>query len=446
MRRIGVIGTGYVGLVLGAGLAESGNRVICGDIDHRKIEMLKAGRIPIYEPGLDGLVERNAKAGRLSFTTDIAGLVRASEVIFIAVGTPPNEDGSADLEHVLECAKQIARYMDGYRLVVVKSTVPVGTCDKVREVLRQGTNHPFDVASNPEFLKEGDAVADMMRPDRIVVGTDSERARAILSEIYAPFVRTDNPIIFMSVRSSELTKYAANAMLATRISFMNEIAKLCDALGADIEEVRKGIGSDPRIGRKFLFAGVGFGGSCFPKDLKALIATGRECGVELRVLQAVAAVNEEQKRLLVRRVVEKFGEDLRGRRFAVWGLAFKPNTDDMREAPSITIVRGLCDRGAFVVAYDPVALERAREVFAGLEGLELVSDAYEAVKGADALLLVTEWGEFRQPDVERLASLMRGRFILDGRNILPEKALRAAGFEVIGIGRKALEPGRQGTS
>lgn len=446
MRRIGVIGTGYVGLVLGAGLAESGNRVICGDIDHRKIEMLKAGRIPIYEPGLDGLVERNAKAGRLSFTTDIAGLVRASEVIFIAVGTPPNEDGSADLEHVLECAKQIARYMDGYRLVVVKSTVPVGTCDKVREVLRQGTHHPFDVASNPEFLKEGDAVADMMRPDRIVVGTDSERARAILSEIYAPFVRTDNPIIFMSVRSSELTKYAANAMLATRISFMNEIARLCDVLGADIEEVRKGIGSDPRIGRKFLFAGVGFGGSCFPKDLKALIATGRECGVELRVLQAVAAVNEEQKRLLVRRVVEKFGEDLRGRRFAVWGLAFKPNTDDMREAPSITIVRGLCDRGAFVVAYDPVALERAREVFAGLEGLELVSDAYEAVKGADALLLVTEWGEFRQPDVERLASLMRGRFILDGRNILPEKALRAAGFEVIGIGRKALEPGRQGTS
>ncbi len=435
MRRVGVIGTGYVGLVLGAGLAESGHRVVCGDVDERKIAALQGGRIPIYEPGLEDLVTRNARAGRLLFTLDIPDLIRASEVLFIAVGTPPNEDGSADLDHVLDCARQIARHMDGYRLVVVKSTVPVGTCARVAEVLRAGTPHRFDVASNPEFLKEGDAVADMMRPDRIVIGTDSERARAILAEIYAPFVRTDNPILFMSVRSSEMTKYAANAMLATRISFMNEIARLCDAMGADVDEVRRGIGSDPRIGRKFLFPGVGYGGSCFPKDVKALVATGRAHGVEMRILRAVEAVNEDQKRLLLDRVVERMGPDLTGRRIAVWGLAFKPNTDDMREAPSIVVVRGLCERGAEVAAYDPVALERAREVFRGLAGLTLVEDAYEAARDADALLLVTEWGEFRQPDVERLAARMRGRLVLDGRNVLPAGALRAAGFTVIGVGR-----------
>lgn len=435
MRKVGVVGTGYVGLVLGAGLAESGHRVICGDVDERKIAALQDGRIPIYEPGLEDLVTRNARAGRLMFTLDIPDLVRRSEVLFIAVGTPPNEDGSADLDHVLDCARQIARHMDGYRLVVVKSTVPVGTCARVAEVLRAGTPHPFDVASNPEFLKEGDAVADMMRPDRIVIGADSERARAILAEIYAPFVRTDNPILFMSVRSSEMTKYAANAMLATRISFMNEIARLCDTMGADVDEVRRGIGSDPRIGRKFLFPGVGYGGSCFPKDVKALIATGRAHGVEMRILRAVEAVNEDQKRLLVDRVVERMGPDLAGRRIAVWGLAFKPNTDDMREAPSIVVVRGLCERGAEVAAYDPVALERAREVFRGLAGLTLVEDAYEAARDADALLLVTEWGEFRQPDVERLVARMRGRLVLDGRNVLPAEALRAAGFTVIGVGR-----------
>ncbi len=435
MRKIGVIGTGYVGLVLGAGLAESGQRVVCGDVDERKVRTLRAGRIPIYEPGLQDLVTRNARAGRLEFTLDIPALIRSSEVLFIAVGTPPNEDGSADVDHVLDCARQIARHMDGYRLVVVKSTVPVGTCERVAQVLRAGTQHPFDVASNPEFLKEGDAVADMMRPDRIVIGVDSERARAILTEIYAPFVRTDNPILVMGVRSSEMTKYAANAMLATRISFMNEIARLCDAMGADVDEVRRGIGSDPRIGRKYLFPGVGYGGSCFPKDVKALIATGREHGVEMRILRAVEAVNEEQKRLLVDRVVSHFGPDLSGRTIAVWGLAFKPNTDDMREAPSIVVVRGLCERGAQVRAYDPVALERAREVFEGLSGLTLVSDAYEAAAGADALLLVTEWGEFRQPDVERLARVMRGRLVLDGRNILPAAALRAEGFTVVGVGR-----------
>lgn len=435
MRRIGVIGTGYVGLVLGAGLAESGNRVICGDVDEKKIATLKAGGIPIYEPGLKDLVHRNVEKGRLFFTTDIGALVKDSEVIFIAVGTPPNEDGSADLEHVIECARMIARHMDGYRLVVVKSTVPVGTCDRVKEVLARETAHPFDVVSNPEFLKEGDAVADMMRPDRIVVGVDSDRARQIMAEIFAPFVRSDNPIIFMSIRSSEMTKYAANAMLATRISFMNEMARLCERLGADIEEVRKGIGADPRIGKKFLFAGVGYGGSCFPKDVKALVATARKVGIEARILRAVEEVNEGQKRLMVERVVERFGEDLSRVTCAVWGLSFKPNTDDMREAPSITIIRGLCERGAKVRAYDPVALERAREVFAGLQGLTLCSDAYEAASDADCLILVTEWNEFRRPDVRRLAEVMRGRLILDGRNVLPVDELVSSGFTVIGIGR-----------
>jgi len=435
MRRIGVIGTGYVGLVLGAGLAESGHRVRCGDVDERKIATLQAGRVPFYEPGLDDLVARNASKGRLTFTGDIGAVIRDSEVLFIAVGTPSNEDGSADLEHVLECARLIAAQMDGYRLVVVKSTVPVGTCDRVAQVLRERTSHPFDVASNPEFLKEGDAVADMMRPDRIVIGTDSERAREILAEIYAPFVRTDNPILFMSIRSSEMTKYAANAMLATRISFMNEIARLCEAVGADVEQVRRGIGTDPRIGRKFLFSGVGYGGSCFPKDVKALIATGLASGVEMRILRAVEAVNEDQKRLLVERVVERFGPDLAGRTFAVWGLAFKPNTDDMREAPSIVVIRSLCERGARVCAYDPVATDNARAVFRDLRGLAFAADAYEAAQDADALLLLTEWGEFRQPDAVRLASVMRGRLILDGRNILPSQALREAGFTVIGVGR-----------
>jgi UDPglucose 6-dehydrogenase len=434
-RDIGVIGCGYVGLVLGAGLAETGNRVMCGDIDKEKIEMLKAGKMPIYEPGLEEMVQRNKEKQRLFFTTDIPEVVKQSEVVFIAVGTPSNEDGSADVEHVLSCARVIAENMNGYKVVVVRSTVPVGTCERVKEIISGRTPYPFDCASSPEFLKEGDAVADMMRPDRIVVGVESERAQAILKDIFSPFVRSDNPIIFMKVRSSEMTKYAANAMLATRISFMNEIARLCDAVGADIEEVRRGIGADPRIGRKFLFAGVGFGGSCFPKDLRALLALGKKNQVDMKVIEAVEAVNKEQKEIFVKKVTQRFGEDLKDKVFCVWGLSFKPNTDDMREAPSVDIILTLTRRGAKVKAYDPVAIENARKVFMGVGGVKIIKDAYSAATGADALLLVTEWGEFRQPDIPRLKEVMRGRLIFDGRNVLPIEALQEAGFQVIGIGR-----------
>ncbi len=433
--KVGVIGTGYVGLVLGAGLAECGNHVVCGDIDAAKIAMLNAGGIPIFEPGLDDLVGRNRTKGRLSFTTDIPEIVRESTVVFIAVGTPPSEDGSADLDHVLACARTIAQHMDGYRLIVVKSTVPVGTCARVRAEVAGRTSHPFDVASNPEFLKEGDAVHDMMKPDRIVIGVESEHARELLTTIYGTYVRTGNPILFMDVRSSEMTKYASNAMLALRISFMNEVAALCDALGADVDAVRRGMGSDPRIGSKFLFPGVGYGGSCFPKDVKALSATGRAAGVPMRVLEAVEAVNAAQKRLLVERVVEAYGEDLRGFRFALWGLAFKPNTDDMREAPAVEIARGLCERGAEVCGYDPVAVETARAALAGIPGVTFATDEYDAVRGADALLLVTEWGEFRQPDFDQVKALMRRPLVLDGRNIFEPEALKRLGFTYRGIGR-----------
>ncbi len=433
--KVGVIGTGYVGLVLGAGLAESGNHVVCGDIDARKIDRLNAGEIPIYEPGLDDLVARNRDKRRLAFTTDIPALVRDTTVVFIAVGTPPQEDGSADLQHVLACARTIATHMDGYRLVVVKSTVPVGTCSRVRECLAANTAHPFDVASNPEFLKEGDAVHDMMKPDRIVCGTDSERARELLTEVYGTFVRTGNPILFMDVRSSEMTKYASNAMLATRISFMNEVAALCDRIGADVDRVRAGMGSDPRIGSKFLFAGVGYGGSCFPKDVKALVATGRENGLPMRLLTAVEEVNADQKRLLVERLVGVLGADLSGTRCAVWGLAFKPNTDDMREAPAIEVIRGLVEHGASVQAYDPIAMDNARGLLAGLPRVEFAADEYSALDGADALLLVTEWGEFRQPDFDQVRQRMRGRLVLDGRNIWTPARMREMGFTYLGVGR-----------
>lgn len=433
--KVGVIGTGYVGLVLGAGLSESGNHVICGDIDAGKIALLNAGGIPIYEPGLDDLVARNRDKGRLSFTTDIPALVKDATVIFIAVGTPPQEDGSADLKHVLACARTIAANMDGYRLVVVKSTVPVGTCAKVKAELARGTAHPFDVASNPEFLKEGDAVHDMMKPDRIVCGTDSDRAKDLLSEVYGTFVRTGNPILFMDVKSSEMTKYASNAMLATRISFMNEIAALCDRVGADVDRVRSGMGSDPRIGSKFLFAGVGYGGSCFPKDVKALVSTGLENGLPMKILNAVEDVNADQKTLLVRKLVALLGEDLSGVRIAVWGLAFKPNTDDMREAPALEIIRGVTARGATVSAYDPIAIDNTRALLADVAGVTYATDEYAAVEGADALLLVTEWGEFRQPDFDRVKALMRGRLVLDGRNIWTPARLREMGFTYGAVGR-----------
>lgn len=433
--RVGVVGTGYVGLVLGAGLADSGNRVICGDIDKAKIDMLNHGEIPIFEPGLAEMVARNSSHGRLTFTTDIPQLVRDSDVIFIAVGTPPSEDGSADLGHVLNVAATIADNMDGYRLVVVKSTVPVGTCDKVREVIASRTKHIFDVASNPEFLKEGEAVRDMMKPDRIVIGTDNERARELLEEVYVTFVRTGNPIIFMDIKSSEMTKYASNAMLATRISFMNEMASICTKIGADIDMVRHGMGADPRIGSRFLFAGVGYGGSCFPKDVKALIATGVDNGLEVPLLHAVEHINAKQKTLLVDMVVDHFGEDLSGLKFAMWGLSFKSNTDDMREAPSIEIIKGLTAKGATVVATDPVAMENAAVILKGNERVSFLADEYEAVSGVDALLLVTEWGTFRAPSFSRLATAMKQKVIFDGRNIWQPAKLREMGFEYYGIGR-----------
>ena len=433
--KVGVVGTGYVGLVLGAGLADSGNRVICGDIDKAKIDMLNHGDIPIFEPGLAEMVARNSSHGRLTFTTDIPQLVRDSDVIFIAVGTPPSEDGSADLGHVLNVAATIADNMDGYRLVVVKSTVPVGTCDKVREVIASRTKHIFDVASNPEFLKEGEAVRDMMKPDRIVIGTDNERARELLEEVYVTFVRTGNPIIFMDIKSSEMTKYASNAMLATRISFMNEMASICTKIGADIDMVRHGMGADPRIGSRFLFAGVGYGGSCFPKDVKALIVTGVDNGLEVPLLHAVEHVNAKQKTLLVDMVVDHFGEDLNGLKFAMWGLSFKPNTDDMREAPSIEIIKGLTAKGATVVATDPVAMENAAVILKGNKRVSFLADEYEAVSGVDALLLVTEWGTFRAPSFSRLATAMKQKVIFDGRNIWQPAKLREMGFEYYGIGR-----------
>ena len=440
--RISVIGTGYVGLVTGTCLAESGNDVICMDIDERKIGMLTEGKVPIYEPGLEELVKRNAAHGRLTFTTDMAAAVRRSDIIFIAVGTPPGEDGSADLKHVLGAARLIGKHLNGYKVVVNKSTVPVGTGDKVRAAVASQTKHRFDVVSNPEFLKEGAAIEDFMKPDRVVIGADSPRAVAAMNELYAPFVRTGKPILVMDIRSSEMTKYASNALLATKISFINELANICGSLGADIDSVRKGMGYDKRIGFEFLFPGVGYGGSCFPKDVKALVQTAKEHGVDARVLRSVEDVNERQKRVLFDAVVKHFaakkgaksGRPLAGRTIAVWGLSFKPQTDDMREAPSIVIINGLLKAGAAVKAHDPVAMDEAHKVFR--DRIFLAADGYEALKGADALALVTEWNEFRKPDLRRMKKLMRSPVVFDGRNILDHNEFRKAGFTYYGIGRR----------
>ncbi len=432
--KIGIIGTGYVGLVLGAGLSDLGNWVVCGDIDEKKIDILNSGGLPIYEPGLKDVVDRNRSAGRLKFTTDIDSLVKENDIIFIAVGTPPDEDGSADLSHVLSVARSIGKAMNGYKLVVVKSTVPVGTVYKVKETIRSLTDHDFDVASNPEFLKEGKAVNDFFYPDRIIIGTESKRAEETLKRLFSPLVRTNKPIITMDIKSAELTKYAANAMLATRISFMNELARLADAVGADISKVRQGIGADPRIGSKFLFPGVGYGGSCFPKDVKALIHTGRENGVELKILKAVDLVNEEQKQLLVERIKQRFGQDLAGMTFGIWGLAFKPDTDDMREAPAITIINGLLEANAGVKAYDQKALNNAKRIFG--DKITFADNMYDAAKDVDALVVVTEWKEFREPDFDYLKSIMKQHVIYDGRNIYDPEYIKALGFEYYGIGRR----------
>jgi UDPglucose 6-dehydrogenase len=440
--NISVIGSGYVGLVTGACLADMGNQVLCLDVDAAKIASLNAGRIPIFEPGLEAVVQRNRAAGRLLFSTDVAASVAHGELQFIAVGTPPGEDGSADLRDVLEAARAIGHSMEGYRVIVNKSTVPVGTADRVRAAVLEalaarGREIPFGVVSNPEFLKEGAAVDDFMRPDRIIIGSEDARATALLRQLYAPFQRNHERVMLMSVRSAELTKYAANAMLATRISFMNELARLAENIGADIEDVRRGIGSDPRIGFQFLYPGAGFGGSCFPKDIRALQHTGRATGVPLQILGAVERVNEAQKQLLGEKIRARLGADLRGRSVAVWGLAFKPNTDDLREAPSRVLIDALVAAGARVRAYDPVARIEASRVYAEVPQVEIVESALAATDGADALAIVTEWQEFRAPDFAALATRMKSALIFDGRNLYDPAVVRAQGIEYFPIGRSA---------
>ena len=431
--NVAVIGTGYVGLVAGACLAETGNDVICADIVEKKIARLNAGEIPIYEPGLEELVARNLRSGRLTFTTDIPGAVRTSEIILIAVGTPPDEDGSADLQHVLDAARTIGQAMTGERIVITKSTVPVGTVAKVRDAIESETEHPVHVCSNPEFLKEGAAVDDFMKPDRVVLGVDSEYAAGVLRDLYAPFVMSGNSILIMDIASAEITKYAANAMLATRISFMNAVAGLCEKTGADVHMVRRGIGSDQRIGRSFLYPGVGYGGSCFPKDLKALIRTMTELGADPSILQAVDDLNEAQKGLLLRQVVAHFGDDLEGMTFAIWGLAFKPNTDDMREAPSLITIEGLLERGARVVAHDPGASAEARRRLG--DRIELLDDDYEVLDGAGALIIHTEWNPYRRPDFERMKASMAQPIVFDGRNLYDPARMAELGFGYYSVGR-----------
>lgn len=430
--KIAVVGTGYVGLVVGACLAETGNDVICVDRDEVKIRTLRKGRIPIYEPGLEELVRKNRAEGRLAFGTQLPRAVRASQIIFIAVGTPQGEDGSADLQHVLAVAREIGRAMDGYKVIVNKSTVPVGTAEKVRAVIRRETTHPFSVVSNPEFLKQGAAVEDFMKPDRVVIGAEDPRGAELMETLYKPFTRTGAPIMVMDCASAEMAKYAANALLATRISFMNEIANVCELYGADVDRVRQAVGSDRRIGPSFLFPGVGYGGSCFPKDVKALIRFSADKKYDFKVLKAVEAVNEAQKRVLVKKIVAHFGS-LEGKTIAVWGLAFKPKTDDMREAPSIPIVLSLLERGAKVQVYDPEAQQVARSIFGSK--VAYASKSYDALKGADALAIVTEWHEFREPDFVRMRKLMRSPVIFDGRNIYEPQQMKAHGFIYRSIGR-----------
>jgi UDPglucose 6-dehydrogenase len=431
--KICVIGTGYVGLVAGAGFADMGNDVVCCDLDQAKIDGLKRGEMPIYEPGLDKIVVNNAAEGRLSFTTDVAAGVAGAEVVLLAVGTPPGPDGSADLQYIFKAAEQVGKALTGWAVIVTKSTVPVGTGDKIEAIVKKATKHEFGVASNPEFLKEGDAITDFMKPDRVVIGADDKRSVEALRALYAPFTRSSDRMLVMDRRSAELTKYAANSMLATRISFMNDLSNLCEILGADIEQVRKGMGSDNRIGPKFLYAGPGFGGSCFPKDLRAAISTGREVGYKLEILDSVVAVNERQKKKLGEKVLAHFKGDLKGKRIAVWGLAFKPGTDDIREAPALVLIDQLLAAGASVVATDPVAMEVVRKQLG--DRIQYEENNYECAKGADALVLVTEWREFRGPAFERLKTLLKQPVIFDGRNIWSPTELRAAGFTYYGMGR-----------
>ena len=431
--HITVIGTGYVGLVVGACLAETGSDVICADVDAAKIEGLRRNVLPIYEPGLDSLVARNQEQHRLCFTTDIPSAIAAAQVVFIAVGTPPDEDGSADLRHVLSVAETIGEHMRQEMVVVTKSTVPVGTAQKVAAAVGRKARYPFHLCSNPEFLKEGNAVDDFLRPDRVVLGVDTDHARSVMAELYAPFVRTGKPIIFMDIPSAEMTKYAANAMLATRISFMNEVANLCERVGANVDHVRKGIGSDQRIGASFLFPGPGYGGSCFPKDVKALLRTADEWGATLSVLTAVESANAHQKRRLCEKLGDALDGELHGARVALWGLAFKPQTDDMRESPALTLIDDLLARGAAVVAHDPVAMDEAHRRLG--ERIEYAETNYAAVKGADALVIVTDWNEYRHPDFARIRKLLRRPVIIDGRNLYDPAKMAELGFRYDSIGR-----------
>ena len=436
--KITVVGTGYVGLVSGACFSEVGIEVVCVDIDQKKIDNLKNGIMPIYEPGLEEIVKRNFASGRLQFSTNLGEAIQGSQVAFIAVGTPPGEDGSADLKYVLAVADEIGRTMTDYIVVATKSTVPVTTGEKVRAAIKgalekRGSDLPFAVASNPEFLKEGAAVDDFMKPDRIVIGVDDERAEEIMKRLYKPFQLNGDRIIYMDIPSAEMTKYAANAMLATKISFMNDIANLCELVGANANMVRKGIGSDPRIGTRFIYPGVGYGGSCFPKDVKAIIKTGKKYGYDLRVLQSVEDVNDDQKHVLVKKIKKHFGEDLSGKTFAMWGLSFKPNTDDMRESPSIVIIDELLAAGAKVKAYDPIAMKEAQHIYIG-DKITYAKDSYDALVDADALLLVTEWSEFRIPSWSAIAKLLHNKVVFDGRNIYDKEYLSELGFTLYGIG------------
>jgi len=435
--KISVIGTGYVGLVTGTCFAETGNHVICVDIDAAKVQSMQAGEIPIYEPGLETLFHRNIKQGNLEFTTNLKEAVEQSDIIFLALPTPPNEDGSADLKYVLQVAEDLGHIINGYKIIIDKSTVPVGTADMVRRKIATNAKHAFDVVSNPEFLREGMAVEDFMKPERVVIGTESEKARDMLNRLYAPFVRQGNPIIFMDERSAELTKYAANAFLATKITFMNEIANLCEKLGADVDMVRKGIGSDSRIGKRFLFPGVGYGGSCFPKDVKALNQMAAAIGYDFKVLQSVMEVNDKQRIILIDKIVQQFGSDLAGKTFAIWGLAFKPNTDDIREAPALYIIEALIARGAKVQAFDPEAMQNVNKEIGDM--ITYGKNQYEVLQNADALVIVTEWSVFRTPDFDMMKSLMRNKIIFDGRNLFELEELKEQGFYYESIGRATVK-------
>jgi UDPglucose 6-dehydrogenase len=431
--KIAVVGTGYVGLVTGTCFAETGNKVVCVDVDKAKVEKLSSGEITIYEPGLEKIFLRNLKEERLRFTTDLSSVVDEAEIIFLALPTPPGADGAADLKYVLGVAGELGKLLKNYKVIVNKSTVPVGTADKVRAAISNNYKGEFDVVSNPEFLREGVAVDDFMKPDRVVVGTTSDRARKVMSELYAPFVRQGNPVLFMDERSSELTKYAANSFLATKISFMNEIAQLCERMGADVDMVRRGIGSDERIGKRFLFSGIGYGGSCFPKDVQALVKSAGEAEYDFKILKAVEKVNAMQKLHLVEKIKTHFSGALKGKHFALWGLAFKPNTDDIREAPALSIIDALLQQGASITAYDPEAMQNVRQLLG--EKINYAPSQYQALEGADALIIATEWSEFRTPDFERIEKLLPSKVIFDGRNLFEVAKMKSMGYRYISIGR-----------